>query len=101
MSMDSVAKLQAQAAAHLSWANTASPAARTEPGRRAFLDRFEHQVDPDGSLSPDERTRRAKHARKAYFATLAAKSATARRRRAAADRSSARTQNRSPSSIRS
>jgi hypothetical protein len=88
MSTDSVTKLQAQTAAHMSWANTASPATRTEPGRRAFLDRFERQVDPDGSLSPVERNRRAQHARKAYFATLAAKSAATRRRRVVVDRSS-------------
>ena len=45
------------------------------PGRKAFLDRFEKQVDPDGELLPAERARRAEHARKAYFARLAFKSA--------------------------
>ncbi|GAA5517761.1 hypothetical protein Lsed01_00171 [Demequina sediminis] len=40
--------------------------------------KFEDQVDPDRSLSPDERARRAEHARKAYFARLALKSAKAR-----------------------
>jgi hypothetical protein len=56
------------------------PSAQTEPARRALLDRFERQVDPDGVLSPDERARRAGHARKAYFARLALRSAQARRK---------------------
>ena len=49
-------------------------------GRAAFLARFENEVDPDGILSPDERARRAAHARKAYFTKLALASARARRR---------------------
>jgi hypothetical protein len=44
--------------------------------------RFDLEVDPDGVLDPDERARRAAHARKAYFTALALKSAVARRRRA-------------------
>ncbi|WP_369134229.1 hypothetical protein [Modestobacter sp. I12A-02662] len=72
--------LIARLAAHESWANTADPSARTAPARRAMLDRFERQVDPDGVLSPVERARRAGHARKAYFARLALRSAKARRK---------------------
>jgi hypothetical protein len=44
------------------------------------MNRFERQVDPDGVLSPEERARRAGHARKAYFTRLALRSAQARRR---------------------
>jgi hypothetical protein len=73
-------RLQAHAAAHESWARTSDPAARTANARAAFLDRFERQVDPDGVLDAAERSRRAGHARKAYFARLALKSAQARRR---------------------
>jgi hypothetical protein len=72
--------LIARLAAHESWANTADPSARTAPARRAMLDRFERQVDPDGVLSPAERARRAGHARKAYFARLSLRSAQARRK---------------------
>ena len=54
--------------------------ARTQPGRDAFLARFEHEVDPDGQLTPEERSRRAESLRKAYFARLALKSAQARRK---------------------
>ena len=39
-------------------------------GRRAFMDRFERDVDPDGALSPEERARRAKAAKTAYFSRL-------------------------------
>lgn len=71
--------LQARMAAHMSWARTADPVARTANGRAAFLDRFEREVDPSGELSVPERKRRAEHARKAYFTRLALKSAQARR----------------------
>jgi hypothetical protein len=73
--------LQARIAAHSLHAKVADPKAHTAPARRAFLDRFERQVDPDGVLSTEERQRRAEHARKAYFLSLARKSARARRQR--------------------
>jgi hypothetical protein len=71
--------LRARLAVHESWARTRDPAGRTAAARRAFLDRFERQVDPSRELPLDERARRAEHARKAYFASLALKSAKARR----------------------
>lgn len=65
----------------------------TAPGRRAFLERFEREVDPNGVLTDAERSRRAVHARKAYFAGLAAQSAAARaKKKAAAVRKSATAQ---------
>lgn len=73
--------LRATIASECSWANTSDPSARTAPGRAAFNARFEKEVDPDGILPPKERARRAEHARKAYFARLALKSAQARSRR--------------------
>ncbi len=48
-----------------------------------MMERFERQVDPDGVLTPAERARRAGHARKAYFARLALRSAQARRKTSA------------------
>jgi hypothetical protein len=51
----------------------------TESARGAFMDRFEREVDPDGVLPEQERARRAKHARSAYFRKLALLSARARR----------------------
>lgn len=77
--------LRAQIGAHTSWAKTHDRAARTAPARQAMLDRFEREVDPDGTLTPVERARRAENARKAYFAQLALKSAQARRRRRGGD----------------
>ena len=52
----------------------------TQRARKAFLDRFEREVDPDCLLPPDERARRASQARSSYFVALALKSAQARRR---------------------
>ena len=75
--------LRSQMAVHQSWANTADRSARTAPGRAAFNDRFEREVDPDGVLDPAERAKRAEHARKAYFLRLAFESAKVRRAKAA------------------
>jgi hypothetical protein len=74
--------LIARIASDDSWSRTADRAARTAPGRQAFLDRFEKQVDPDGVLDPADRAVRADHARRAYFSRLALKSAQSRRRAA-------------------
>lgn len=56
----------------------------TKAGTSAFLARFERQVDPDGRLSPEERSRRATFARKAYMGSLALKASRARSHRPAA-----------------
>jgi len=71
--------LRARLAAHSLHAQITDPAAHTAPARRAFLDRFEREVDPDGLLPTEARQRRAEHARKAYFLRLALASAKARR----------------------
>ena len=39
----------------------------SEAGRQAFLRSFEQQADPEGTLDPAERARRAEHLRKAHF----------------------------------
>lgn len=44
---------------------------------RGFLARFEREVDPDGLLSPEERTRRAEYARRAYMTSLAGRKRSA------------------------
>jgi hypothetical protein len=58
---------------------TVDRVARTEPGRKGFLARFEREVDPDGVLPEAERARRAEHARRAYMQKLALASAATRR----------------------
>ena len=73
--------LRARVAAHVSWANTRDRSARTAAARRAAMDRYEQQVDPDGELHPAERARRARHAMRAHMTRLAYKSAQARRKR--------------------
>lgn len=50
----------------------------TKAARDEFLSSFERQVDPDGVLNPEERARRAAHARSAHFARLALLSAQKR-----------------------
>jgi hypothetical protein len=67
--------------AHISWARTENPTARTAPAREAFHARFEREADPEGKLPPIERARRAESLRKAYFTRLALQSAKARRKR--------------------
>ncbi len=52
----------------------------TAAARAAFLARFEAEVDPEGTLPPEERRRRAEHARSAYFTRLAFERAKAARR---------------------
>lgn len=71
--------LIARLAAHEKWAQTPDATAATQAARTALLDRFDRQVDPDGTLPPEQRARMAASARKAYFTRLAYKSAQARR----------------------
>jgi hypothetical protein len=55
----------------------------TAAATRARLARFEREVDPDGSLPPEERARRASLARKAYMMRLALASSRARSKKKA------------------
>jgi hypothetical protein len=50
----------------------------TGPARKAFDDRFLNEVDPDRLLPEEERIKRAKAAKSAYFKGLALKSSMAR-----------------------
>jgi hypothetical protein len=70
--------LRARIAAHVQWSKESDPTARTSKARKAFLDRFEREVDPDETMDPGERARRADHLRRAYFARLALASARSR-----------------------
>lgn len=57
----------------------------TRNARAKFLSRFELEVDPKFELPPEERSRRAAHAKSAYFKKLALSSAKARADRNPAD----------------
>ena len=76
-----VRSLRGRIGAYQSWARTPDRAARTWPARKAALDRFEREVDPNNVLTPQERAKRAEWARKAHMQSLALKSAAARQRR--------------------
>jgi hypothetical protein len=52
----------------------------TAKARQVWKDHFEHEVDPDYVLAPEERARRAAAARKEYYARLAYLSAKSRAR---------------------
>jgi hypothetical protein len=80
--------LRARIAAHLLHAQISDETEHTAPARAAFLSRFEREVDPEGVLDPQERARRAEHAKKAYFLklALASRKARAAKRRANTDR---------------
>jgi hypothetical protein len=85
MSGDLSAKraLAGKIGAHESWARTTDRPGRTAAARRAALARFEHEADPDGVLSEEERARRARHLQQAHMARLTLASIRARRRKAA------------------
>jgi len=70
--------LIASIAAHISWGRTPNRAARTEAARQAALDRFEAQVPPE-VVDPAARAAAAENLRRAYYKTLARKSAQARK----------------------
>jgi hypothetical protein len=74
--------LRARVAAHAMHAKH-DPKATTAKARATFLSKFEAEVDPDGTLEPAERARRAEHARSAHFARLALASSRARSRKKA------------------
>jgi hypothetical protein len=67
--------------AEISWSRTRDRSARTRPARDKFLERFEREVDPDGTLPPKERRLRAEHAKRAYMLRLAKRAVAARKTR--------------------
>jgi hypothetical protein len=64
------ARLRATVAAHARWAKCTDRTAATAPAREAAENRWERLVDPDGTLDPAERAKRAESARKADMARL-------------------------------
>ena len=70
----------ARIAANARWAQTTDRTKATEPARRGLLEKFAHQVDPDGTLDPIERYRRAQNLVNQHMAKMALRSAQARRK---------------------
>lgn len=81
MSAKQLTDINKRIAAEISWSRTADRSARTRPAREKFLQRFEREVDPDGVLAPDERRKRAEHAKRAYMLRLAKRAVAARKSR--------------------
>jgi|tagenome__1003787_1003787.scaffolds.fasta_scaffold14338321_1 hypothetical protein len=73
--------MRGQRAAHISWLNTEDRPARTEAARAGLQRSFEKQVDPEGTLAPEERAKRAESARKAHMLKMQMASLKARRLR--------------------
>ena len=57
---------RARLAAQVRWSRQ-DPVVGTEPARRAFVERFVDEVDPERTLPEAERARRAESARKAFY----------------------------------
>jgi hypothetical protein len=78
--------LRAKLGAHASWANTTDPSARTAKARatfeQSFVDRAREKHGPEASDELIART--AASLRAAHFAAIQLKSATSRRKKAAA-----------------
>lgn len=79
--MSKFSSANASIAANTRWAHEPDRTAATAPARDALEARFEREVDPDGTLPPDERAKRARNAKRAFYQSLAIKSAKARARR--------------------
>lgn len=72
--------LRARTAAYTQWAKTPNRTARTANARAAANARFDQMViDAHGELPPEEHAKCADAFRSAYYASLALKSAKARR----------------------
>lgn len=71
-------RVQAQAAAHDSWARTINRSARTQPARDAMLVKLEREVDPDGLMSEADRRKAAINKRTADLLWAAQKAADAK-----------------------
>jgi hypothetical protein len=79
---------RARTAANARWKNELDRLKATEPGRRAIMERFEKEVDPDNLLSPAERRKRAENARREHLSRIRLKALrTARLQREAEEAS--------------
>jgi hypothetical protein len=75
-------KLRAQIAANSRWSRE-DPAPTAARGHAGLLARFEREVDPDGTLSRQERARRTQAALRTHMQRLALRSSQARAARKA------------------
>jgi len=71
---------RARIAACVRWAHESDRTAATAPARRGLMAKFEREVDPDGTLTPAERARRAGSLMDAHMARMRMKRAANARR---------------------
>jgi uncharacterized membrane protein len=74
-------RLRAQIAANARWSKPGARETQSDKLRRARLTHYARQVDPAGTLPPDERARLAENALRADMQRLALRSSKARRAR--------------------
>jgi hypothetical protein len=63
-------RLQEDNARYLAGLDADGRRAQTEKARRTLMEQIEAEVDPDGTLDPEERAYRAKHLRRAKLAEI-------------------------------
>lgn len=83
MSTPAERRSHAQLAAHTRWAKEPDRAAAMQPALRGQELRFARQVDPDGTLPPDQLAVRIENARQAHMAKMRLAKAQRSRGRAA------------------
>ena len=74
-------RLRAQKAGLTGWANTVDRSARGRHANAGLLAKYERQADPDGTMDPRERAKRASTLLKQHYADMRWKAVEARRRR--------------------
>lgn len=74
--------MRARVAALTRWGKTTDRAQATQPAREAWQARWEREADPEGQLSPAERTAAGERLMRAHMARMALRSSRVRDRRA-------------------
>jgi hypothetical protein len=78
---------RARTAANARWKNEPDRLKATAPGRKAIMEHYEREVDPNHQLSAKERRKRAENARKEHLSRIRLKALRAARlQREEADR---------------
>ena len=86
---DSMKALTGRIGGYAKWARTDDWTKATEKARQAERDRYDKLVDPDGTLPPEVRRKKAEAARREHYSRMGQASAKARRERAEARKAKA------------
>ena len=86
---DSMKALTGRIGGYAKWAKTDDWTAATAKARQAERDRYDKLVDPDGTLPPEVRRKKAEAARREHYSRMGQASAKARRERAEARKAKA------------